>query len=125
MSMVELAKKYLDQIKVENVDFVIIDGSAVDCDAAELVLEIPRAMLREYSRIKSGTNKYPDPEEFWRETGLVNLLKGSGIRKNDVYLDDALEYLKGSEVFAEYARGGKINLPKSLTIQEKLPMEEP
>ena len=125
MSMVNLTKKYLDQIKVSYVDFVIIDGSAVDCDAAYITLEIPRAMLREYSRIKTGTNNYPDPEEFWKETGLVDLLKGSGIKQNGVYLDDALEYLKDSDVFAEYARGGKLNLPKSLSIQEKLPMLEP
>lgn len=128
MSMVELGEKYLEQINVNVTDFVPVNDAAVDCDAANLVLEIPRAMLREYSRIKNGTNKYPNPEEFWRETGLVDLLKGSGKpvgcspwAGGTVHLDDVLEYLKGSDLFVKYERSSNPKA-KCLDVFEKLPL---
>lgn len=125
MSMIELAKKYFDQIKVDRTDFIPIDDCAVDCDAAELVLEIPRAMLREYSRIKTGTNRYPDPAEFWKETGLADLLRGSDKKIGwhcyaKVPLDDALDYLRGSELFVEY-QGSHDPKTKLLSVFEVLP----
>ncbi len=120
MSMVNLARKYLSEITIQSFDFVVIDNSNVDYDAAYLALGIPRAMLREYSRFRNGTEKYPDPVEFWKETNLVEMLKRSNKHQDGVFLDEVLHYLNSDDVRVKYEKG--INSKtKRLTVLEVVP----
>lgn len=122
MSEVDLVKKYSDEIEVKYANFVPIDNETVGCDAALLRLDIPKAMLREYSRLRTKRNKYPDGAEFWKETGLTEALKS---KYHDCYsfnapLPDILDFLKGN-VSVRYGKSTTGN-PKriSLTIEEIL-----
>ena len=95
-----LIEKYLEQIQIEDVDYVPVDGAL--SDAAYLLLNIPLPMLQEYSKLKGQTTELPDGAEFWRETGLGNRLRNVDKHsRSHEPLEDILEFL-GGEIWGEY-----------------------
>lgn len=97
----KLVDKYIDQIRIEDTDYVLIDDS-IGPDAAMILLKIPIEMLKEFQRInyKEGL---PDPIEFWEKTELVRRLRSdepSLVGHAD--LRDILKWLDGTNLSAEY-----------------------
>ncbi|MBD3249825.1 hypothetical protein GF336_07295 [Candidatus Woesearchaeota archaeon] len=104
MSMDTLMERYFDQIEIEDADFVPIDDAK--SYAAYLLLDIPTEMLKEYLRLKGQNRELPDGAEFWKETGLGNLLRNSDKYHGQghvSHLSDILDYLE-SNVWGEYQR---------------------
>lgn len=106
MSMDALMRKYFDEIEIEDADFIPVNDA--ESDAACLLLNVPTEMLREYLVLKGQDRELPDGAEFWRETGLGNLLRASNKYRGQghvSYLSDVLDYLEG-DVFGEYLKLG-------------------
>ena len=103
MNIKQLVDTYLDQIEIEDTNYVPMDDSAPD--AAYILLNIPIAMLQEYLKLKGQNKELPDGAEFWKETGLREKLKNSGKCVNHGHepLEDILEFL-GGDVQGEYQR---------------------
>lgn len=100
MNIEELVDKYIDQIIIEDTDYVSVGYS--DSDAACILLNIPIAMLEEYAVLKKlNKEKLPDGAEFWKETRLEERLKSFRYRGHEP-LADVLSWLTGN-VLCEYS----------------------
>ena len=64
MDINQLVDTYLDQIEIEDTDYVTINDAV--SDAAYIVLNIPTAMLKEYLQLKGQNRELPDGVEFPR-----------------------------------------------------------
>jgi hypothetical protein len=60
-----LVNRYFKQIEVESAD---------EEEFAELDIIVPLKMLQEYQKIKKSRKKFPDGEQFWKETNLAKKL---------------------------------------------------
>lgn len=101
MSVEEIVDKYFPKIELEDTDYVIVDDAK--SDAAYILLQVPRAMLREYLALKGQSKDLPDPVEFWQDSNLVKKLRGSDKYhgQGHEHLVDMLDFL-GGEVTAYY-----------------------
>jgi len=93
ISISDLVQKYIGEIKIEGCDFVPFDNAV--SDAAYLLLNIPTKMLVEYLGLKKQRRKLPDGEEFWKETNLVEKLRGFTNYNGRARLGDVLDFLVG------------------------------
>ena len=68
-------------------------------------MEIPRAMLREYQRMQGSSKHLPDPEEFWKRSGLCKRLRIYEQRDVDhENLWDVLDWLDETNLEAKYRK---------------------
>lgn len=88
----DLVDKYFDLIEIEDTNF--IDNP--EYNLAYLLLNVPTALLKEYSAMKN-QKKLPDPAEFWEQTKLGDRLKKSCKYTGQGHepLLDILEFLEG------------------------------
>ena len=95
MGMDQLVDQYLDQIEVEDANYIPVDGAI--SDVAYLLLNLPTKMLDEYLRLKGQDKELPDCVEFWKETGLREKLRALGRFPGRVHepLGDILDFLGG------------------------------
>ncbi len=89
-----LVDNYFDQIAIEVTAYVPVDDAV--SDAAHITLNLPLAMLREYSKLKGLDDDLPDGAKFWKEINIINRLRDSGKFIYHEYqpLIDVLEFLR-------------------------------
>ncbi len=102
MDIDKLVDKYFNQIEIEDTDFVIVNDAV--SDAAYLLLNVPTAMLKEYSQLKNQKEELPDGAEFWKETGLGKKLRNieCNYTGGHVSLPDILDYIEEGDVWGDY-----------------------
>ena len=91
MGVEELAEKYHREIKIEDMDTVPWDDAKHD--VAQLTLLIPRTMLEEYKIVTKEEDV--NSENFWKNTGLYEILDRLEIIKSHQRLVDIKPYLSG------------------------------
>ncbi len=77
-----LIDKYLEQIIIEDADYVPFDNA--ESDAAYILLNVPIAMLKEYLKLKKQRKKLPDGAKFWKDSGLCKRLLNPKENGNDI-----------------------------------------
>jgi len=87
----DIVNKYFDLVEIEDTDFIDNYGY----DLAYILLNIPTAMLQEYSAL-TNQKQLPEPAEFWKQTKLGDRLKKSSqyIYPGHEPLRDILEFLE-------------------------------
>ena len=89
----KLVNKYLGQMNLRRVDYDPLEENA------RVWLDVPVAMLEEYSQIRARRGELPDGTEFWKETGLAEIIrrrKKFCQRFGSCHLNDVLSQLTGA-----------------------------
>jgi len=116
----KLVDTYFEEINIADTGFVEIYED-VGYDNAYLALDIPIGMLRDYLKLKKQERELPDAEEFWKETNLLERLRGSDKYKGQGHapLLNILDFLK-SKVEADFYKQKNLD---SLDNTQKILME--
>jgi hypothetical protein len=99
MDIKEFVGRYINDIVIENTDFVPCDDAV--SDMAYILLNVPTAMLREYAALKN-IEYPPDGANFWNDCDLVNRLRSHKPESAHQPLADILEFLSIAEVDGQY-----------------------
>ncbi|MCK4730722.1 MAG: hypothetical protein KAT28_05380 [Candidatus Aenigmarchaeota archaeon] len=121
MSIDALVDKYFEQIAIEVTAYVPVDDAV--SDAAHITLNLPLAMLREYSKLKGLDEELPDGAKFWKEINIIKRLRDSGkfIYHEYQLLRDILDFL-GDDVEVTYQKYDSEKIRLDITeIPEFLP----
>ncbi len=70
----KLMEKYIKQIEIEEAGLEPVDAAFGKPDGASLNLIVPIIMLKEYLKLKGQRKNLPDPEEFRKDTNLIDRL---------------------------------------------------